>query len=213
MYFTGAALRCTIAFLAVLTVCLPAWAAPITITLAPVSSTVELNGMNDPLTMAIQISNPDRLVIKSWAFDLSYDPGVFQPIVGIGTVPTQGFEVGTYIPNVMGNYNPWYESNGIAPDKARAGVLNFMSTSGNAATGVLGKLALDPISLSGGTILSLSGEMILSTGQSASGVVFQAAQVSVILPEPACMVLMLAGCAALVRRKARGSNASSDIHR
>jgi len=171
-----------------------------TITLSPASSTVHLNGANDPLVLTIQISNPDALAIGSWAFDLSYDPAVFAPVSGIGTAPAQGLEVDSYIPGAFATamtYNPSF-----APTIIRAGVLNFSGTSGNTANGVLGKLTLDAIGKSAGSSLSLLGtsEVLLSSGLAVQGIVYNPCQVSV-TPEPASMGLLLLGAIGLIRRR------------
>jgi hypothetical protein len=203
---SGGRMRWGMVVATVLGLCVAAMGGPITVSLVPSNSGIELDGPGDPLVLTIQISNPDQLVIKSWSFDMSYDPGVFQPIAGIGTVPTQGFQVGTYIPsltNSNGLYNMFFEHNGDAPDTERMGVFNNLGTTGNATTGVLGMLALDAVGLSASTTLTITGgQLILSSGLPASGVVFDPAVVSVQLPEPGCAALALVGVIGLVRRRA-----------
>jgi hypothetical protein len=185
----------------VVSMCVTAMGAPITVSLVPSSSCVQLNCPSDPLVLTIQISNPDQLTIKSWSFDLAYNPGAFDPLNNIGAVPIDGFEFSTYIPNVIGNYNPYYERNLSDPDVARIGVLNFTGTSGNATTGVLGKLAFDAIGLSSEATFTLGGQIILSSGQAAGEVIFESAMVMVEAPEPGCLGLVLIGGLGLMRRR------------
>jgi len=191
----------TIGLLALMLIAGALQAAPITISLVPANSTVELNVLNDPLIVDIQVSNPDQLSIKSWSLDLAFDPGVFDPIANVGTVPAQGFELGSYIPGVSAIWNPDHESDGIAPDVARGGVLSFPGAGlGSDATGLLARIALDAIGLSAASDLSLSGEVILDGGASATNVVFGSTQIEV-TPEPATGALLLAGLAFYRRRR------------
>ena len=185
---------------AVLVFSLPATAA-ITVSVVSGASTIDLDGPNDPLILTLEIANPDQLAIKSWSLDLTYDPGIFDPILGIGTVPTQGFELGTYIPSVSSVYNPTYEHNGIAPDKERMGVTNYAGTSGNATSGTLAKVAFDAIGMGNNTFSISSGTIILSDGSVASGVIYNPVTVTV-TPEPGCMGLLLLGAMGLIRRRA-----------
>jgi len=185
----------------VLGMCASAWGTPITVSLAPSSNCIELTPPSDPLVLTIQILNPDQLAVKSWSFDLAYNPGAFNPLNNIGAVPIEGFEVGSYIPNVAGNYNRYYERNLVAPDIARVGVLNFAGTSGSTTTGVLGKLAIDVIGLNPGASFSLSGQIILNSGLAASEVNFESAMVTVELPEPGCLLFVLVGGFGLSHRR------------
>jgi len=179
--------------------------ASITISLVPANSTVQLGGAYDPVVLALEISNPDQLAIKSWSLDVAYDPAVFEPLPGIGTVPAQGFELGNYIPSVTPQWNPTFESDNIAPDVARGGVVNFAFTSGNDVSGVLAQLAFDAVGLGTGSTLSLSGEIILSSGAEVTDVVFLPAQVDVVeVPEPATLGGLMLGWAVIAYRRRRG---------
>jgi len=170
-----------------------AHAASITISLVPTSSTVQLDGLNDPLIFDVLIANPDEVSVKSWSLDFFYDPAVFQPLPGVGTVPTEGFELGPYIPGVSGQWNPNYEK-----------ALNFGSGLGSAPTGMLAKVAFDAIGLSDSSAMWLNGEIILSTGVAASGVVFEPAQVTVV-PEPATFLGVMLVCGWIVGRRRRAA--------
>ena len=177
-------------------------AALITVSLVPTSSTVQLDGVNDPLIFDVLIANPDEVSIRSWALDFFYDPDVFQPLPGIGTVPTEGFELGTYISDVSGQWSPNYENDGVAPDFARGGAVNFGSSVGSASTGLLAKVAFDAVGLGESSEMWLNGEIMLSTGVAATGVVFESAQVTVV-PEPATFLGVMMGCGCVLRRRRR----------
>lgn len=178
-------------------------AALITISLVPTSSTVQLDGVNDPLIFDVLIANPDEVSVKSWSLDFFYDPAVFQPLPGAGTVPTEGFELGPYISNVVPQWNPNYEKNGIAPDVARGGAVNFGSSVGSAPTGLLAKVAFDAVGLGDSSEMWLNGEIMLSTG-AATGVVFEPAQVTVV-PEPITFLGMMLGCGWVLGRRRRAA--------
>jgi len=193
-----------VAVLAVLVPSLEAWATePITVSLIPVSTQVDLDGPNDPLVIDVQIDNPDQLPVKSWSLDLYFDSAVFDPLPGIGSVPAQGFELGDYILGVMGQWNNNYEANGVSPDVARMGALNFGTQTGSAVTGLLGSVSIDAIGMSPGSTLWLQGQIVLAGGP-AENVVFQSTEIVVNAPEPATAVLVLAGLC-LFRRWRRSS--------
>lgn len=180
---------------------LTAWAVePITISLVPVSTEIEIDGLNDPLVIDVRIDNPEQELVKSWSLDLCFDPAVFDPLPGIGLVPAQGFELGDYIPGAMGQWNNNYEANGVSPDIARMGALNFGTQTGSAVTGLLGQVSIDAIGTSPGSTLWLQGQIILFGGGAAENVVFQSSQIIVNTPEPATAILLLAGLC-LCRRK------------
>jgi len=165
-----------------------AQADPITVSPVPVSTEIQLNGLNDPLIIDIQITNPDPQAIKSWSLDLYFDPVVFDPLYGIGTVSEQGFELGDYIPDVIGMWNPNYESNGVSPDVARMGALNIGTGVGSDPTGLLARVALDVLSLSPGSTLWLQGQLILAGGGGeAPDVIFESTQVIVTENPPPTM--------------------------
>ena len=185
---------------AVLVFSLPVTAA-ITVSVVSGAGEIDLDGPDDPLILTLEVTNPDQLAIKSWTFDLTYDPGVFDPISGTGTVPAQGLEVSTYIPSVSGINNSAYEHDGIAPDVVRMGVANLAGTTGNASTGTLAQVAFDAIENGSNTFSISNGTIILSDGSVASEVLYNPVTVTV-APEPACMGLLLLGAMGLIRRRA-----------
>jgi hypothetical protein len=182
--------------------------AAITVSIVPASSTVYLDGANDPLVLTLQISNPEQLAVRGWILDLLYDPAVFEPITGKGTVSSEGFELGSYIPGFSTMdptvyWSPFVEHDYVAPDIARAFIVNFGSSTGNALTGVLCFLALDATGPSPSTTISIGGisEIELDTGP-ASDVVFNPVQITVLdVPEPTCLMMLGLGLAGLVRRR------------
>jgi len=178
---------------------------PITISLEPVSSEIALNGPHDPLVVDILISNPDELEVRSWSVDLCFDPDVFAPLAGTGSpVPPKGFELSDYIPGVVAQWNPLFESNGLAPDVARMGALNMGTTTGSAASGWLGRVALDAVGASPGSMLSFGVESsVLDPNSDPLPVVFEPTEVIVNLPEPATVLLVIAVGALGSRRRRR----------
>jgi len=176
--------------------------ASITVSLEPANTTIEIDGANDPLVIDICIDNPDQQLIRSWSLDLYFDPAVFEPRSGVGSVPTQGLEIGDYIPSVVGQWNPYYESNGASPDVARMGALNFGTQTGSALIGLLSQVSLDVIGTSTSSPLWLQGQIILNDNSEADNVVFQSTQIVVNTPEPATVLLLLAGLS-LYRRQRR----------
>jgi len=180
--------------------CGAAQAADITVSLVPVAASIALDGPDDPLVLDVLISNPDQVEIRSWFLDLSYDPAVFDPLAGMGTVPTNGFEIGDYIAGVTPQWNPAYEDDGSAPDVAKMGALNLGSGTGSAVSGWLGSVTLDATGLSPGSILSLTGELLDPNSSELTGVQYVSTSITVI-PEPATVALLLGAGAVLLRRR------------
>ncbi len=176
--------------------------AVVTVSLVPQSTSIVLGGAGDPLVVDVTIDNPDGVQIRSWSLDLSFDPAVFEPLPAMGSVPAAGFELGGYVPAVGGallpQWNDNYENNGVAPDVARAGLLNTGSGTGTAAAGLLAKIALDATSLSPGSQLSLTGQLLMPGSVPVTDVVFVPAVITVV-PEPVAPMLFALASMFLMR--------------
>ena len=198
--------RLGLALALVLSVSASTATAAITVSIVPASSTVYHDGANDPLVLTLQISNPEQLAVKSWSLDVYYDPAVFDPIANKGTVPLQGFELGSYVPgfSTMDSsvyWSPTYEHNLVAPDITRSALLQSGTNSGNAVTGTLCWLAFDVIGTSSGSTLYIGGDttIILSNNDEIIPV-SDPVQITVLeVPEPTCLMMLGLGLAGLIR--------------
>ncbi len=150
--------------------------------------------VNNSATIDITISNPDNIPVKSWTMDLSFDPDV---------VDVTGFLVGGYIPGVVPQANLDFENDGVAPDIARLGALNFSGTTGSDASGLLGQVTLLGIGEGQNSPLTITGDLLDAAGSSIGEITFTGTEITVETPEPMTICIIAMGGLTLITKRPR----------